>query len=203
MRAASSAAFDLFSPFLRNGAVDKRLLQVCGIPPGTDYEGHFARVLDPEESTSFDFYMEARSGRRIFFDLKLAESSFGICADDERHRQKLAHHYRPHLHQHVDAKWLEPATFFANCEVLSKLSYLGRYADSGLAFIFPRANEKLMASQMVIKQIVSKSLAPRLAIFYSEYLVERILAAVADDEALCRHFVEFRKKYLIPQPPRP
>ena len=203
MSVGSSETFDLFSPLLRNGAVDKRLLQVLGITPETDYEGHFGRVVDPEEHTRFDFYMEAKSGRRIFFDLKHAETGFASSAEDEWHGQKLERQYRPHLREHVDAKWLEPATFFANYEVLSKLSYLGRYADSGLVFIFPRANARLMAAQAVIKQIVSKSLAPRLAIFYLEYLLERMLVAVADDEALRRHFLEFREKYLIPARSQP
>jgi len=106
--------FNLFSPFLRNGRVDSRLLRALGISPHTHYDGFFEKVLDRDENTSFDFYMEAESGRKIFFDLKLSETGFGSCADDERHRQKLERHYRPHLHERVDGKWLEPATFFAN-----------------------------------------------------------------------------------------
>jgi hypothetical protein len=176
--------------------VDPRLLQVLGISRQTRYEGHFEKILDRDENTAFDFYMEAESGRTIFFDLKLAETGFGLRADDERHRHMLERHYRPHLQEHVDEKWLEPTTFLAHHEVLSKLSYLGRHADSGLVFIFPRANKHLMAAETPIKQIVSKSLAPRLAIFYLEYLVERILAAVADDEPLRSHFLEFREEYV-------
>jgi len=181
MAGADAWAFKLFSPFLREVTVDPRLLQVLGIPRETRYEGHFGKVLDREENTAFDFCMQAESGRTIFFDLKLAERGFARGADDEWHRRRLERHYLPHLQEHVDAKWLEPTTFLAHYEILRKLSYLGRHADSGLVFIFPKANKHLMAAETPIKQIVSKSLAPRLAIFYLEYLVERILAAVADD----------------------
>jgi len=196
MAGADAWAFKLFSFFVREGGVDPRLLQVLGIPRETRYEGHFGKVLDREEATAFDFYMEGESGRRIFFDLKLAETGFARGADDERHRYGLERLYRPHLQEHVDEKWLEPATVLAHYEVLRKLSYLGRHADSGLVFIFPRANKHLMAAETPIKQIVSKRLAPRLAIFYLEYLVERILAAVADDESLRRHFLKFRDQYV-------
>ena len=146
----------LLSPFLRNGVVDPRLQRALGISPDTRYEGHFEKVLDRDENTTFDFYMEAESGRKIFFDLKLSETGFGSCVDGERHRQELERHYRPHLREHVDGKWLEPATFFANYGVLSKLSYLDRYGDSGLVLIFSRANKQLTDAETAIKQIVSK-----------------------------------------------
>jgi len=185
---------DLFSPFLENGRVDERLLLALGIAAG-DCEGRFEHVVDPVEGTAFDFYMETKSGRRYFFDVKLSEAGFDSCADDDRHREKLERHYRPHLREHVDAKWLEPAAFFANYEVLRHLSYLGRYADSGLVFIFPKANEGLMAGEETIKQIVSKSLAPRVAVFHVEYLVGRILDDAAEDESLRKYCLELRERY--------
>ena len=200
MSPSEAMAFELFSPFLQNGRVEARLLRALGIPAG-DYEGRFEEVLDASENGSFDFYMEAKSGRRYFFDVKLSEPGFASCTDDEQHREKLERHYRPHLRERVDAKWLEPATFFANYEVLRRLSYLGRYSDSGLVFLFPRSNEHLLNAQETIKHIVSKTLAPRVASFYLEYLVERILAAAGDDEALRKHFLEFREKYDLLQPP--
>jgi hypothetical protein len=188
-------AFDLFTPFLNEGRVDPRLLKVLGVS-GAEYRGEFEKVFDSEENTRFVFYMEADTGMRIFFDVKLAESGFGVCEDDERHRDALERRYRPHLREHVDAKWLEPAKFFGNEEVMRKLSYLGRYPDSGMVFIYPKANEGLKDAEEEIKHIVSKTLAPRVAILYLEYLVERILEATADDAALREHFLGFRDKYI-------
>jgi hypothetical protein len=80
--------------------------------------------------------------------------------------------------------------------VLSNLSYLGRHPDSGLVFIFPKANERLMTADETIKKIVSKRLAPRVAILYLEYVVARILTSVDDDETLRRHFLDFQAKYI-------
>ena len=189
-------ARDLFSPFVGEEGVDKRLLRVLGLDPDAGYTGCFDKVLDADEGTRFDLYLEARNGRRIFIDLK-SSRTFASCDDDERHRARLAALYEPHLRGLVDAKWLEPAAFFANYEIMRKLSYLGRYPDSGIAFVFPRASEALMKADAVIKQIVSKSLAPRVAILYLEFLVERILAAVADDETLHRHYLSFRAEHLL------
>jgi hypothetical protein len=186
---------DLFSPFVKEGRVDPRLLKVLGIARG-DYRGDFDKVLDARENTRFVFSMEGDAGMRIFFDVKLAEEGFGAAADDERHRDALERHYRPHLRDHVDAKWLEPPKFFGNHEVLRNLSYLGRYPDSGMVFIYPKANDRLKDAEEEIKHIVSKTLAPRVAILYLEYLVERILETTVDDPTLQDHFLAFRDKYI-------
>jgi hypothetical protein len=196
LNSSQAMAFNLLFPFLKDGEVDPRLVQVLGIADGAEYMGCFEKVLDPAEGTNFDFLMESPTCRRIFFELKLSEQAFGSCDNDERHQQKHKDHYEPHLRQAVDPKWLDPATFCANYQVLRNLSYLGRYPDSGVVFIFPKANEKLRQAENTIKQIVSKSLAPRVAIFYLEYLVERILDAVADDDALTQHYLAFRDKYI-------
>jgi hypothetical protein len=187
MNSSHQMARDLFSPFLEDGTVDQRLLRALGIPAGA-YEGRF-------DSDGFAFCMEATPGRKYVFDVKLAEDGFESRADDESHRGELERDYRPYLREHVDAKWLEPETFFANYEVLGNIAFLGRHADSGLVFVFPKSNERLLAAEETIKHIVSKSLAPRVALFYLEYLVGRILEAVSDDGALTAYFRNFGAKY--------
>ena len=193
---SQAMAFNLLFPFVRGGTIDRRLLQVLGLADGTAYTGCFEKLLHPEESTRVDFYMGSAAGRRIFVELALSEEDFGRCAEDQAHHDEFREHYRPYLQDHVDAKWLEPAAFCASYEALRKLSYLGRYPDSGVAFIFPKANEGLREAEATIKQIVSKSLAPRVAILYLEYVVEKILIAVADDAQLRRHYLAFRDKYV-------
>lgn len=193
---SAALARDLFSPFVAEAGVDKRLLRVLGLGEAGDYAGSFDKILDAGEGTRFDFYLEATTGQRIFFVMKSSGETFATCDDDARDGTRLEQRYAPDLAGHVDAKWLEPAAFRASCEIVRDLSYLGRYPDSGLAFVFPRASEALMKSDGVIKQIVSKSLAPRVAILYLEYLVERILEAVADDAGLRPRYLEFRERYI-------
>ena len=195
--ASHAIASDLFSPFVREGAVDERLLRVLGLGTNVGYSGSLDTVLHTEEGTRFDLQLEATNGQRIFIDLKPSGARFETCDDDERRRAKLKDECEPYLAGAVDAKWLTPEAFCANYEVIRRLSYLGRYADSGVAFIFPRASEALMKSGDVIKQVVSKSLAPRVAILYLEYLVERILEQVAADEPLRRHYLAFRDRYVL------
>lgn len=194
-RTSGPIAFELFSPFLQTSPVDQRLLRALGIA-GDDYEGYLQKVPDPAEGSAFDFYIEAPSGRRYLFDVKPPESDFESCTDNQSNRDKAERDYLPHLHELVDTRWLQPEAFFANYEVLSKLSYLGRFADSGMVFIFPKTDSRLMVADETIKKIVSRTLAPRVAILYLEYVLARILTAVDDDEAMRRHFLDFQAKYV-------
>lgn len=200
LNSSQAMAFNLFFPLMPDGErVDQRLLAALAVPADRQYLGEFEKILDPVEETNFDFYMQEANkseGRQLFFELKLSESKFGSCNNDCEHEKKLQSRYRPDLEGHVDAKWLEPATFFANYQIMRNLSYLGRCEDSGVVFIFPKANEQLRKGGDVIKQIVSKSLAPRVEILYLEYLIEKILAVVADDAALTEHYLAFRDKYV-------
>lgn len=196
--------FDLFSPFVTAGSarIDPRLLQALGVPHDVPYSASFGRKPEDGGDSVFDFYLEAPGGRRIFFDLKLAETAFESCEDNEENRRTLEQHYLPHLIEHVDTTWLLPESFAQHGEILKKLSCLGRYPDSGFVFIFPKANRSLAESENAIKRIVSKSLAPRVAILYLEYLVARILTLTEDDPALHQHYARFKDKY-VAAPPAP
>jgi hypothetical protein len=190
-------ARDLFSPFVGEGRVDTRLLRVLGLDANVVYSASFDALMNADEGKRFDLVLEATNGRRIFIDVKPSGASFESCGDDERSRAMLAEQHEPYLAGRVDAKWLDPQNFFESYEIMRAVSYLGRYDDSGVAFIFPRLDDGLMKSDMTIKQIVSKTLAPRVAILYLEYLVERILDAVAGDEPLRRHYLAFRDRYVV------
>jgi hypothetical protein len=194
-------AADLFSPFMdvSSGRVGARLLECLGLPPMLQYEGTFRKVLDEKEGTRFDFFVEEAGGQKIFFNLKFAETTFGGCDNDAENRQRLERDCRGFLVDHVDAEWLREESFCKYAQILRHVAYLGRYPDSGLVFIYPKANESLTESDNVIKRIVSKSLAPRVAILYLEPLVTRILKATQGDAELHAHFLEFREKYLITQ----
>lgn len=192
-------AVDLFVPFMNvsTGQADARLLECLGLPPILQYQGAFQKLLDEKEGTRFDFYLEEAGGQKIFFNLKLAESTFGSCENDAEHRQRFDRDCRPFLFDHVDGEWLRDETSCQHDRILRHVAYLGRYPDSGLVFIYPKANESLTDSDNVIKRIVSKSLAPRVAILYLEPLITRILKVTEGDAVLHAHFLEFREKYLV------
>ena len=196
---STAAAFELFSPFVAEttARIDPRLLQALGVTPDVPYSASFDRKAEEDAGTTFDFDLEAADGRRIFFDLKLEDDRFQECANDAGNRRSIEQRYLPHLIEHVDTSWLLPESFAQHYEILSKLSWLGRYPASGFVFIFPGSRTDLKESETAIKRIVSKSLAPRVAILYLEYLLARILTLTEDDAPLHEHYVRFKEKYVV------
>lgn len=201
-RTGSTAAmtFELFSPFVAmdTSTVDARLLQALGVSQDVPYSASFDRKPEEDADTIFDFHLEAPDGRRIFFDVKLAQTGFESCEDNEANRRTLERRYLPHLIEQVDTTWLLPETFAQHAGILKKLSWLGRHPASGFVFVFPKANKSLAESENAIKRIVSKSLAPRVAILYLEFLVARILTLTAGDAPLHAHYMRFKEKYIVP-----
>jgi hypothetical protein len=195
-------ASDLFMPLVdgSTGRADPRLLKAIGLPPEVPYSGEFGRVFNEDEGTRFDFCLEGPGGRKVFFVFKAADGAFGACPDDPADSARLERHYLPYLIDHVDVLWLAKATFLEHFEILRNVSYLGCYPESGLVFIYPKANEKLAEPENAIKRIVSKSLAPRVAILYLEYLVARLLTLTEDDAALHERFLQLKDKYVLPPP---
>ncbi len=175
-------------------------MQILGIGAEGGFSGQFETVLDKDESTNFDFYLEAESGQKVFLELKFSETEFGSCQDDEPHRTKLEQLYRPHLQGHIDSQWFDEKTFFDNYQILRNVSYLGCHPDSTLFFIFPRANESLVSSEDTIAKIAAQAFGSRVNILHLEVLVKRILALIADDAALLEHFKDFSEKYLLAVP---
>ncbi len=195
-------ALDLFSPLVdeKTGRVDPRLLEAIGLPADASYSGRFGKVFDPDEGTRFDFALEEPEGGKVFFVFKLEEQEFSVCADNPPHREKLERHYRPYLTDRVDELWLESETFFRHYEILRNVSYLGRYRESGLVFVYPKANKGLAECENAIKRIVSKSLAPRVAILHLEYLVARLLTLTEGNTALHERVLRLKDKYVLPRP---
>jgi hypothetical protein len=184
----------------KTGRVDARLLQAIGLPADASYSGRFGEVFDPGEGTRFDFALEEPEGRKVFFVFQGADGEFGSRPDDPAESDKLERHYLPYLIDHVDVLWLVRATFLEHFEILKSVSYLGRYPDSGLVFIYPKANDQLVEPENAIKRIVSKSLAPRVAILYLEYLVARLLTLTEDDTALHERFLQLTDRYVPSRP---
>ena len=195
-------ALDLFSPLVdeKTGRVDPRLLEAIGLPADASYSGRFGKVFDPDEGTSFDFALEEPGGRKVFFVFQGVDGEFSSRPDNPADSEKLERHYLPYLIDHVDVLWLAKATFLEHFEILKTVSYLGRYPESGLVFIYPKANDKLAEPENAIKRIVSKSLAPRVAILHLEYLVARLLTLTEGNTALHERVLRLKDKYVLPRP---
>jgi hypothetical protein len=198
LNSSQAMCFNLFFPFMFENKLEVLAHEVLSLPDAEIMSAEFEKVLDQTEATNFDFFMEmSSSGARIFCEIKLSEGDFGTAFPDARHSRKLQDIYRPRLLGKVMPKYLDEELFFKHYQVLRNISYLRKDGMDILFLIFPRGNEKLAATEQIIRDMMTKGFKDKVSILYLEDVVEKILQAVAARNArLVQHYVEFKKKYI-------
>jgi predicted enzyme related to lactoylglutathione lyase len=183
LNSSQAMCFNLFFPLLRAGAWDTALeaLGIGGSPaPGASFE--YQPSYD--EGTCFDFMLPLRSGARVYFELKYAETEFGRARADAAHYEKLEAVYRPRMMARFRPKYREPGMFFAHYQILRNIWHMepGDFA----VFLFPKANERLRRQEAAILDCALEPFASQVRIAY----LEDVTAALGEQSR------EFSAKYL-------
>jgi hypothetical protein len=197
LNSSQAMCFNLFFPFMFENKLGVLANEVLSLSDAEIMSAEFEKVLDQTEATNFDFFVEMSSGARIFCELKLSEGDFGTAFPDARHRRKLQDIYRPRLFGKVMPKYLDGELFFRHYQILRNISYLRQDGMDILFLIFPRANEKLDATEEIIRDMIAEGFKDKVRILYLEDVVEKILQSVdARNACLVQHYMEFKKKYI-------
>jgi hypothetical protein len=196
LNSSQAMCFNLFYPFFAD-MQEHVLVDTLDFPhePITEYA--FERVLDPSEGTNFDFYLRFRSGRQVFFELKLSESGFGTARADARHHDKFATIYRSRLAGNVAPAYLEAKLFFRHYQLLRNISYLHVDTDDRLVFIFPLRNRNLVKEYDALLANVAASVASKIRVVHLETFVDFVLQKACFHNAMFRtHYRLFQEKYI-------
>ena len=90
--------------------------------------------------TSFDFYIETKTGKKIFFEIKYTEQEFGKAKEDEIHIAKFNNVYKNNL-QVIKKEYHEPIVFLKNYQILRNLICVSE--NSFVVFLYPNKNSKI------------------------------------------------------------
>ena len=201
LNSSQAACINLFWPLL-NCANSGLLVESLGIGPGEVAHWTFEKVMDWNEETNFDLYLELNSGAKTFIEFKYTEVEFGRANDDVQHRQKLKDIYEPALHDFVSPEYLKKKKFFANYQLLRNLIYTDPERGDKVIFLVPRANEKIVGKlhKAIESAILDPSVRSSVKIRYLEDVVSNAYesAHLSDDDFYLRtHLHLYRKKYLV------
>ncbi len=201
LNSLQAARLNLLWPLL-NCAEPSLLVDTLGIGPGEVAHWEFEKVIDSNEKTSFDLYLELDSGTKVFIESKYTEEQFRSCKDDEQHRQKLREIYVPAMRDYVTPDYLKKGKFFANYQLLRNLAYIDPERNDKVVFLVPRANEKIVGQlQAVLKSaILDASVRSLVKIRYLEDVVSNAIALAglpSGNLSLRTHLLFYREKYLI------
>jgi hypothetical protein len=184
LTSSQAFAFNVFFPFFgMPWSQPEILLRGLGLPRRELADCKFEAIPDPDEETNFDFLSTSTDGTRLLVEVKLSESEFGRCEDDETHRNKLDTIYGERLRGKVQASALEKKLFFEHYQLLRNVSHLA--AGDVLVFLLPRANSTTFKrAQKFVEEIVLESVRPAVRLVAVEDFIRDARSAGPNSETL-------------------
>jgi hypothetical protein len=198
LNSSQAMCFNLFFPF---GWPEKArlapVLQLFGFDGAAVRDRDFEKVLDSNEGTNFDFWIQLASGAEVLCEVKLSESEFGMARADQRHEEKRTRIYLPRLSGKVHPDALAKEPFFRNYQLLRNVSYVSADGKRTLVILVPKANEKLQRGLKFLDEVLVPHLRTSVRVVYLEDVVDRLTHVTPPLAAdLAQQLGEFRAKYL-------
>jgi len=178
LNSSQAFALNLFYPFFQEGG-SENLIRALG------REGSMASwcpeyVPDAQEGTNVDVAWHDAGGSWTYCEVKLSEQGFGTAKHDQRHEEKLAVTYGPVLDPYCPPELLEPATFFANYQILRNVWLAAKDEHASVLFLMPRENERLWGPLQSVIRVLTPDLSERIHVV----AVEDVLTMLARDDSL-------------------
>jgi hypothetical protein len=149
-------------------------------------EAQYGRV-----PTSFDFYFETTSSKKIHFEIKYTEAEFKKA---EINQSKFESVYSKHL-KHINTDFHNPQQFFNNYQILRNLIHIGD--NSYVVFIYPADNDKISNEATKVK---TDFLTGNFHNHFHAETWETILKSISlstTNSNLTTQFADFKNKYLV------
>lgn len=150
LNSSQALCFNFFYPFIHHQNLEF-LASLFELGDAKPVAAAFEKVIDWDEYTNFDFYLEFED-KRVFFEIKYMEIGFGTASPDDEHRKKLKDTYLARLTGKVNPEYLREELFFKNYQILRNISYLDESTDDRLVFIYPADNSGLIEELLKMKQ---------------------------------------------------
>jgi hypothetical protein len=199
LNSSQAMCFNLFFPLFGMPPGNPNILaEALGVGPAQATRWQFEKMLDTNERTSFDFFLERKDATDLLFELKLTEGEFGKAKAVERRKRKLGTLYRPMLQGKVKDDALKEEVFFANYQLLRNVGYLDLNGNRLLFIIFPRKHQALLKAWKTFSALLASSTTKLVRVVHLEDLVKRIRKHAGDMPArMTAHYELFAEKYII------
>jgi hypothetical protein len=197
LNSSQAACFNFFFPFVHEDRLDI-IAKILNIGEELIIEYAFEKVLDNDENTNFDFYLETNKGRRVYFEIKYSEYGFGKAKNDERHQQKCITIYQSRLRGKIKDEYNNMDDCLKNYQIFRNISYLDKSKKDLLIFIFPEGHTKLKAElDKVINNYLVDDYKENVKFYYWERLLNNNKFINENPSARLVTTMElFKEKYL-------
>jgi hypothetical protein len=201
LNSSQAMCVNFFYPLIEEKKLDI-ILDYLELPDEEiDYDNSIFEKESPIDSvgghrpTNFDFYIQTKSGKKIYFEIKYTESEFGKAPNDEDHIKKYHAVYEQYKDKVAGATYESKEEFFENYQILRNLIHIDR--DSYVVFIFPFGNKKIrkQATDTLHKIMFWKKYMMHFKIMEWDELLDELYPNL-HSRKLQEHYKEFDIKYL-------
>lgn len=198
LNSSQAFAFNLFFPWACTDAGFGNLLSALDVESEEVVRWSFEHIPDPAERTTFDFYVELASSRRVLVEVKLTEEHFGGVVPNDGHRNKLLKTYRPRLSGKAKPESLEEKIFFLNYQLFRNVSHLDIGRGDRLCLVLPSANVFTWQQGEAFLSNLEAPVRNAVRLVAVEDLLSALTKrALSVSEKLCEHMKLLKAKYLI------
>lgn len=198
LNSSQAFAFNLFFPLFSGGKQASAALLRALHQTGELLDWEPEAIPDENEGTNLDVRWHFRDGSSTLCEVKLSESEFGKAKNDKAHHDKLRKIYAPTLRDHVPPKFLEPAQFFANYQILRNIWHMVRQPGAHLIFLLPRANQPLWREINKTIDRLGAALQSRVLVLSIEDVLHTLVNDSACDYTMREYARRLQERYVLP-----
>ncbi len=177
---------DMITEFLGFEHEEINYESICFEKEGLEYE------LGSSRPTSFDFYFETFSAKKIYFEIKYTENKFGKSNDCDVN--KFNKYYIKSL-EPINSNFHNACSFFEHYQIFRNLIHIRE--NSFVVFIYPKNNEGIRKES---EKVTKEYLKPQFHLNFFDIHWENIFDFIAQRHKMGdfkRQLNEFKEKYLV------
>jgi hypothetical protein len=148
--------------------------------------------------TSFDFYFETDSGRKMYFEIKYTENGFAKAKQDNKHKEIYKDKYNQIYKDAANGKIISThnneSDFLNHYQIMRNLIHVGN--DSYVIFVVPKENKSVYSAAEKAKDFVEDKYKDNVKVLTWDCLYE-LIEEQNFTGSLKTHFDEFKKKYIL------
>ena len=147
--------------------------------------------------TSFDFYLETKSGKKLYFEIKYTESEFGGAQKEkdskeyeQKYKLKYERIYKKAANGKIASTFNNKDFFLDNYQIMRNLIHVSN--DSFVVFVIPKGNVKVYEKAKKAKDYVDEKYKKNVMV-----LTWNELSKIDFEEDLKEYYQEFWDKYKL------
>jgi len=199
LNSSQAMCLNFFYPLIKEKKLDTVLSAIGLKNEAINYDSAcFEKESDVEKNrraTSFDFYFETLSGKRIFFEIKYTEQEFGKAKNDNEHREKYESVYSKHCSS-INNDYCNRDSFLKNYQLMRNVIHVSE--KDYVVFVYPIGNKKIKQQAEFAKHVIVKpEFQSHVICLTWEHLLRVVDDSVMKSDNMTKQISDFKEKYNI------